>query len=64
MRFLADLHVHSPFSLATSKEMTFDTVAAWAKIKGLALVGTGDFTHPGMEPPDRRDSSPPETLSG
>jgi len=46
MRFLADLHLHSRFSRATSKDMTFDTLAAWAKIKGLALLGTSDFTHP------------------
>ena len=58
MRFLADLHVHSPFSLATSKEMTFDTVAAWAKIKGLALVGTGDFTHPEWSRRIRRELQP------
>jgi len=46
MRFLADLHLHSRFSRATSGDMTFDTLAAWAKIKGLAVVGTSDFTHP------------------
>jgi PHP family Zn ribbon phosphoesterase len=47
MRYLADLHVHSPYSLATSKTSTLANLAAWAAIKGLALVGTGDFTHPG-----------------
>ncbi|HPH44141.1 MAG TPA: endonuclease Q family protein [Candidatus Aminicenantes bacterium] len=58
MRFLADLHVHSPFSLATSGDMTFDTLAAWAKIKGLALVGTGDFTHPEWSRRIRRELEP------
>ncbi|MHB8054521.1 MAG: endonuclease Q family protein [Candidatus Aminicenantales bacterium] len=46
MRFLADLHLHSRFSRATSKDMTFETLAAWANVKGLALLGTADFTHP------------------
>jgi len=46
MRFLADLHLHSKFSRATSKDMTFDTMAAWAKVKGIRLLATADFTHP------------------
>ncbi|OGD24784.1 MAG: DNA helicase UvrD [Candidatus Aminicenantes bacterium RBG_13_59_9] len=46
MRFIADLHIHSKFSRATSREMTFDNIACWAKIKGLSLVASGDFTHP------------------
>jgi uncharacterized protein (TIGR00375 family) len=46
MRFIADLHIHSKFSRATSRDMTLDNVAHWAKIKGLSLVATGDFTHP------------------
>jgi uncharacterized protein (TIGR00375 family) len=46
MRFLADLHLHSRFSRATSKDMTFEALAAWARIKGIALLGTADFTHP------------------
>jgi uncharacterized protein (TIGR00375 family) len=46
MRFAADLHIHSKFSRATSREMTFDNIACWAKVKGISLVASGDFTHP------------------
>ena len=46
MRFLADLHLHSRFSRATSADMTFETLAAWANVKGLSLLATADFTHP------------------
>ena len=46
MRFIADLHIHSKFSRATSRDMVLDTIAYWAKAKGLRLVATGDFTHP------------------
>ena len=46
MRFAADLHIHSKFSRATSRDMVLDTLAHWAKVKGLRLVATGDFTHP------------------
>ncbi|MGD0782075.1 MAG: endonuclease Q family protein [Candidatus Aminicenantales bacterium] len=46
MKFAADLHLHSKFSRATSRDMTFDNLAAWGKIKGLALLASADFTHP------------------
>jgi DNA helicase II / ATP-dependent DNA helicase PcrA len=46
MKFLADLHLHSKFSRATSRDMTLDNLAAWAKVKGLGLLATADFTHP------------------
>lgn len=46
MKFIADLHIHSKFSRATSREMVLDTLACWAKIKGISLLATGDFTHP------------------
>jgi uncharacterized protein (TIGR00375 family) len=46
MKYVADLHIHSKFSRATSREMTLDTLARWAKIKGIDLLATGDFTHP------------------
>jgi uncharacterized protein (TIGR00375 family) len=42
----ADLHLHSRFSRACSKELNLDNLAKWGKIKGLDLIGTGDFTHP------------------
>lgn len=47
MRFLADLHLHSHHSRATSRDLVVPTLLAWAQRKGLGLVGTGDFTHPG-----------------
>ncbi len=46
MKYVADLHIHSKFSRATSREMVLDTLAYWAKIKGIQLLATGDFTHP------------------
>jgi uncharacterized protein (TIGR00375 family) len=45
-QFIADLHVHSKHSRATSKEMGLDALAYWGKLKGITLVATGDFTHP------------------
>jgi len=46
LRVVADLHIHSRFSRATSQNMTVTEITRFAKIKGLKLVGTGDFTHP------------------
>jgi len=46
MRFIADFHIHSKFSRATSRDMEVETLARWAKKKGISLLGTGDFTHP------------------
>ncbi len=46
MRFAADLHIHSKFSRATSRDMVLENLAAWAKAKGIRLLATGDFTHP------------------
>ncbi|MDO5484292.1 MAG: hypothetical protein Q4F27_05235, partial [Desulfovibrionaceae bacterium] len=46
MDFIADLHIHSRFSRATSKALTPRHLAAWAMCKGITVVGTGDFTHP------------------
>jgi len=43
---IADLHIHSRFSRACSKDLNFSSLVKWAKIKGLGLLGTGDFTHP------------------
>jgi len=44
--FIIDLHIHSRFSRACSKSLTIPNLVKWAKIKGLNLLGTGDFTHP------------------
>lgn len=46
MRFIADFHLHSKFSRATSRDMGVETLTRWAKKKGITLLGTGDFTHP------------------
>ncbi|MCS7386177.1 MAG: endonuclease Q family protein [archaeon GB-1867-005] len=46
MRVYADLHIHSHYSAATSKDMVIPEIAQFAKIKGLNLVGTGDALHP------------------
>lgn len=46
MRFIADLHIHSRYSRATSKDMSPETLWRWAQLKGIAVIGTGDFTHP------------------
>ncbi|MBI3493194.1 MAG: UvrD-helicase domain-containing protein, partial [Acidobacteria bacterium] len=46
-RFHADLHVHSKYSRATSRDLDLEHLSHWACRKGVAVVGTGDFTHPG-----------------
>lgn len=46
MRIVADLHIHSPFARAVSKEMTLENLDHWARLKGITVMGTGDFTHP------------------
>ncbi|HPB33286.1 MAG TPA: endonuclease Q family protein [Caldisericia bacterium] len=46
MRVISDLHIHSKYSRATSRDMEIPSISKWAKIKGINLVGTGDFTHP------------------
>jgi uncharacterized protein (TIGR00375 family) len=46
MRFIADLHIHSRYSLATSRDMSPETIWKWAQFKGIKVIGTGDFTHP------------------
>ena len=55
MRVFADLQVHSPYSRATSKNMNLKEVARFASMKGLNVVGTGDFTHPDWRKEVRRD---------
>ncbi|MBU4283692.1 MAG: endonuclease Q family protein [Nanoarchaeota archaeon] len=46
MRIIADLHIHSKHSRATSKQLNIQNLEKYARIKGLNLLGTGDFTHP------------------
>jgi uncharacterized protein (TIGR00375 family) len=47
MRFIADLHVHSRYSRATSRDMSAENIWRWSQLKGITVAGTGDFTHPG-----------------
>ncbi|WP_027661574.1 UvrD-helicase domain-containing protein [Salinispora fenicalii] len=44
--FVADLHIHSKYSRACSRDLTLPNLAWWARRKGIAVLGTGDFTHP------------------
>lgn len=46
MSFIADLHIHSRFSRATSRDLTPEALWKWAQFKGITVMGTGDFTHP------------------
>jgi uncharacterized protein (TIGR00375 family) len=46
MRFIADLHVHSKYSRATSQDMSPEGIWKGAQLKGITVIGTGDFTHP------------------
>lgn len=47
MKFIADFHIHSHYSIATSKNLIPEYLDHWARLKGITVVGTGDFTHPG-----------------
>ena len=46
MKLVADLHIHSKYSRATSSKLTPAYLDRWAGIKGIGLLGTGDCTHP------------------
>ncbi len=46
MSFIADFHIHSKYSRATSRDMDLPALVKWARIKGVSMLGTGDFTHP------------------
>lgn len=47
MKFIGDFHIHSRFSIATSKQSIPEFLDYWARVKGITVIGTGDFTHPG-----------------
>ena len=46
MKFIADFHLHSKYSRATSRDMDLENLDKWARIKGIKVLGTSDFTHP------------------
>ena len=46
MKYIGDFHIHSHYSRATSKDMNIEELDRWARIKGIDVLGTGDFTHP------------------
>jgi len=46
-KLITDLHIHSHFSRATSRDLTFEHLSKWAQLKGVQVVGTGDIAHPG-----------------
>jgi DNA helicase-2/ATP-dependent DNA helicase PcrA len=47
--FVADLHIHSRYSRACSRDLDLSTLSWWARRKGITLLGTGDFTHPAWQ---------------
>ncbi len=46
MKIISDLHIHSSYSRACSKDLNLENLEKYARIKGVGLLGTGDFTHP------------------
>ena len=61
MKFIADFHIHSHFSRATSQDLTFEHLHKWAQLKGVQVVGTGDLTHPGWLKEMREKLEPAES---
>ncbi len=60
MKFYADLHLHSHYSRATSKQLNLEHLSKWAQLKGINVVGTGDFVHPGWLDELRKKLEPAE----
>ena len=60
MKVIADLHVHSKYSGATSTRMNIPEITAFAELKGLNILGTGDVLHPKWRQELRRDLEPVE----
>ena len=46
MRFVIDVHLHSRYARATSRDLNPENLHKWSALKGLSVVGTGDYTHP------------------
>jgi uncharacterized protein (TIGR00375 family) len=60
MRFVGDFHIHSKYSRATSPSMDLQNLNNWARIKGINVLGTGDFTHPKWFESIKQELSPAE----
>ena len=60
MRFITDLHIHSHYSIATSKNLTPENLDFWARQKGIQVIGTGDIIHPGWYEELRERLTPAE----
>jgi len=60
MQLVADLHIHSHYSRATSKDLTFEHLWKWAQLKGVHIVATGDIAHPGWYQEMQRKLEPAE----
>ncbi len=60
MKLIADLHIHSHYSRATSKDLNFEHLTKWAQMKGVHIVGTGDIAHPGWLQEMREKLEPAE----
>ena len=58
--YIADLHIHSRYSRATSRDCTPEYLDLWARRKGIQIVGTGDFTHPAWREELREKLEPAE----
>ena len=61
MKLVADLHLHSHYSRATSKNLNFEHLTRWAQLKGVQIVGTGDIAHPGWLQEMQEKLEPAET---
>lgn len=59
--YIADLHIHSRYSMATSRDLTPKLLDLWARKKGIHILGTGDFTHPVWRRELREALEPAET---
>ena len=60
MKFVADLHIHSHYSRATSRDCNPENLHQWAVYKGITVLGTGDFTHPAWREELRTKLEPAE----
>jgi uncharacterized protein (TIGR00375 family) len=61
MKFIADFHMHSKYSRATSGQTDLENISKWAGIKGVKVIATGDFTHPEWIKNIKEELKPVET---